>query len=72
MKNSLLGHSTYDGIKVICLSAKRNVICWFFWDPIPYDAFHCISVLVSDFSASLPRNMATLLGPLSTLYDLPL
>ena len=65
-------HYTFDGITVICLSAKHNVICWFFWDPIPYNALHCISVQVSDCSASLPRNMVTLLGLLSTLYDLPL
>ena len=55
----------------------NNVVCWFFWGPIHYDASHCMSVEASDFSAIIlrnmeHRNMETPLGPLSSFYNLPL
>lgn len=56
---------------VICLSEKHNIY-WFFWGPVHYDASHGISVEAIDCSAIIPRNMMTPLGPLRTLYELPL
>ena len=66
-------NSTKDTV----LSVKHNVVCWFFWGRIHYDASHCMSVEASDFSAIILRNMEhrnieTPLGPLSSFCNLPL
>lgn len=47
-------------------------LCRFLWGPNHYGASYCIPVEASDGSASIPRNMDTPLGPLSTPCNLPL
>ena len=64
-------HYTFYDVAVICLSEKHS-ICRFFRDPVHYDASHGILVEASDCSAIIPRNIMTPLGPLRTLYELPL
>ena len=57
---------------VTCLCVNHNVICRFFCGPKHYDAYQDIPVDASDCFASIPRNIMTSLGPLSTLCELHL
>ena len=63
---------TFHDRTVICLSAKHNVICRFFWGPVHHGASHCMPVEASGSSATIPRNRVTPLGSLSNLGDITL
>ena len=64
-------HYTFYGTTMICLFVKRD-ICGSFMGLTHYASDGGMSVVTSDCSASIPRNIVTPLVPLSTHCDLPL
>ena len=41
-------------MSVTCFSVKQNIICWFLWGPIHYDALHDILVEAGHCLPSIP------------------